>query len=140
MVSRSIEQTPSLVFGDKLDKLHTHTIYRCNQFEILPLTLLSTSHRPSPSIFHIQKAAAMTDPQFLPLPDSFQLQHNQSIPAVGLGTFQIANINNVVYPALTEHRYRHIDTASAYQNEEAVGRAIRESRISRKELFVTTKL
>lgn len=92
----------------------------------------------------------MTDPQFLPLPDSFRLQHNQSIPAVGLGTFQIANINNnnnnndivgdVVYAALTKHGYRHVDTASAYENEKDVGRAIRKSGIPREELFVTTKL
>ena len=36
--------------------------------------------------------------------------------------------------------YRHIDTAAAYVNEEAVGRAIRASGIPRDELFVTTKL
>ncbi len=36
--------------------------------------------------------------------------------------------------------YRSIDTAAAYQNEEAVGRAIRNSGIARDELFITTKL
>ncbi|WP_251042498.1 aldo/keto reductase [Arthrobacter sp. ISL-69] len=36
--------------------------------------------------------------------------------------------------------YRSIDTAAAYQNEEAVGRAIRNSGIARDELFMTTKL
>ena len=36
--------------------------------------------------------------------------------------------------------YRLIDTASAYQNEKAVGDAIKESGINRKELFITTKL
>ena len=36
--------------------------------------------------------------------------------------------------------YRHIDTAAAYKNEEAVGEAIRESGIPREELFITTKL
>ena len=36
--------------------------------------------------------------------------------------------------------YRHLDTAEAYQNEEAVGRAIATSGIPRDELFVTTKL
>lgn len=91
----------------------------------------------------------MTDPQFLPLPNSFRLQHNKSIPAVSLGTFQIANINNinnsnivgdVVYAALTKHGYRHVDTASTYENEKDVGRAICKSQIPREELFVTTKL
>lgn len=86
----------------------------------------------------------MTDP--LPLPSSFKLHNNQSIPAVGLGTFQIADINNnnlaedVVFSALTKHGYRHVDTASAYGNERDVGRAIHRSRIPREELFVTTKL
>lgn len=91
----------------------------------------------------------MIEPPALPLPGSFRLHNNQSIPAVGLGTFQIAdnnNINNnnivedVVFAALTKQGYRHVDTASAYGNEEYVGRAIRKSGIPREELFVTTKL
>ena len=93
----------------------------------------------------------MIDPPALPLPGSFRLHNNQSIPAVGLGTFQIADNNNnnistnnivedVVLAALTKHGYRHIDTASAYGNEKYVGRAIRKSGIPREELFVTTKL
>ena len=36
--------------------------------------------------------------------------------------------------------YRHIDTAQYYANEEAVGRAIRESKLPREEIFVTTKI
>lgn len=36
--------------------------------------------------------------------------------------------------------YRHFDTADGYKNEEEVGRAIRDSGIPRKEIFVTTKL
>lgn len=92
----------------------------------------------------------MIEPPALPLPGSFSLHNNQSIPAVGLGTFQIAdnnnNINNnnivedVVFAALTKQGYRHVDTASAYGNEKYVGRAIRKSGIPREELFVTTKL
>lgn len=102
----------------------------------------------------------MTGPIIIPLPDSFKLHNNQSIPAVGLGTFQIAanhdndkkndhnNNNNdinslvedVVYAALMRHGYRHLDTASAYGNEKEVGRAIRKSGIPRNEVFVTTKL
>lgn len=36
--------------------------------------------------------------------------------------------------------YRHIDTAGGYGNEEAVGKAVRDSGIKREEVFVTTKL
>lgn len=36
--------------------------------------------------------------------------------------------------------YRHIDTAAVYRNEEAVGRAIRDSGLPRESVFVTTKL
>ena len=36
--------------------------------------------------------------------------------------------------------YRHIDTAASYQNEEAVGRGIKQSSITREKLFITTKL
>jgi len=36
--------------------------------------------------------------------------------------------------------YRHIDTARAYGNEENVGRAVRDSKLKREEVFVTSKL
>lgn len=36
--------------------------------------------------------------------------------------------------------YRHFDTADGYQNEEQVGKAIRDSGVPRNEIFVTTKL
>ena len=36
--------------------------------------------------------------------------------------------------------YRHIDTAIHYENEEGVGKAIRESSIPREDIFVTTKI
>lgn len=39
-----------------------------------------------------------------------------------------------------KYGYRHIDTAWGYGNEEAVGKAIRDSGIPREEIFVTTKL
>ncbi len=39
-----------------------------------------------------------------------------------------------------EAGYRHIDTARAYRNEESVGKAIKESGVDRKEIFITTKL
>ncbi len=63
------------------------------------------------------------------------------IPVLGLGTWQLTGKqgHDAVTAAL-EIGYRHIDTATAYGNEEQVGAAIRESGIPRSEIFVTTKL
>lgn len=64
-----------------------------------------------------------------------------SIPAVGLGVYQIDSndCKELVLSALKDG-YRHVDTAKVYGNEEAVGQAIKESGIQRSELFITTKL
>ncbi|KAG8527391.1 uncharacterized protein KY384_007543 [Bacidia gigantensis] len=66
-----------------------------------------------------------------------------SIPAVGLGTWQSDSgderVKDVVSSALRQG-YRHIDCAAAYGNEKEIGEAIRESGVSREELFITTKL
>ena len=76
------------------------------------------------------------------LSDSFDIQ-GISLPAVGLGTFQgdagNGKVKEVVLKAL-KCGYRHIDTASAYGNEQEVGEAIKESGIPRESIFVTTKL
>ncbi|MBM9548248.1 aldo/keto reductase [Leptospira sp. 201903074] len=64
------------------------------------------------------------------------------IPILGFGVFQIpeaAECERCVLDAL-DVGYRLIDTASAYMNEEAVGKAIQKSNIPRKDLFITTKL
>lgn len=61
---------------------------------------------------------------------------------MGFGVYQItdaAQCEQAVYDALMAG-YRLIDTASAYNNEEAVGRAIQRSGVAREELFITTKL
>jgi len=70
-----------------------------------------------------------------------KLNDDHLIPQLGLGVWQIssAKTSDVVLAAL-EARYRHIDTASAYGNEESVGAAIRISGIPRESIFVTTKL
>jgi len=63
------------------------------------------------------------------------------MPMLGLGVWQVPNgveCVNAVRWAL-ELGYRHIDTAQAYGNEESVGRALRDSGVSRDEVFVTTK-
>lgn len=69
------------------------------------------------------------------------LNNGLTMPSVGFGVFQIApeQTKQVVLDAL-QAGYRSIDTAEAYQNEEAVGQAIKDSGIERKELFLTTKL
>ena len=63
------------------------------------------------------------------------------MPILGLGVFQIPDgqTERAVSDALAAG-YRSIDTAAAYRNEEAVGRAIRSSGIAREDLFITTKV
>jgi diketogulonate reductase-like aldo/keto reductase len=77
----------------------------------------------------------------LTLSDRIALNNGVKIPALGLGVFQVPNdvAHRVVLQAL-EVGYRHIDTAAYYQNEEGVGRAVRESGLDRDDVFVTTKL
>jgi 2,5-diketo-D-gluconate reductase A len=64
-----------------------------------------------------------------------------AMPMVGFGTWQLQGRRayEAVRNAL-QVGYRHIDTATMYRNEEEVGRAIADSGLDRKELFVTTKL
>lgn len=64
-----------------------------------------------------------------------------TIPRLGLGTWELRGTGAVegVRDAI-ELGYRHIDTGRAYGNEREVGRAIADSGIDRRELFVTTKL
>lgn len=68
------------------------------------------------------------------------LSNGVQMPMEGFGVFQIPNdaCEAVVLTAL-KTGYRLIDTASSYQNEKAVGEAIRKSGIPREELFITTK-
>ena len=72
---------------------------------------------------------------------SIGLSDDNAIPALGLGVAELsdADTERAVSAAL-EIGYRLIDTASAYGNEAAVGRAIAASGIPRAEIFVTTKL
>lgn len=70
------------------------------------------------------------------------LNNGIEMPILGLGVYQIPDYGECKKTVLDaiEVGYRSIDTASAYQNEEAVGAAIKESGVDRKELFITTKL
>jgi diketogulonate reductase-like aldo/keto reductase len=69
------------------------------------------------------------------------LNDGNTIPVIGLGVAELSDseTEQAVSTAL-EAGYRLIDTASAYGNEEAVGRAIAASGVPREELFITTKL
>ena len=70
------------------------------------------------------------------------LNDGNKIPAVGFGVFMIP-ADGSTYKAVLEALkvgYRHIDTAAAYFNEAEVGKAVRDSGISREEIFVTSKL
>ena len=78
-------------------------------------------------------------------PKTFDLNSNTAIPAVGFGTYLISNDDaEMAISAAIMAGYRHIDTASGYQNEETVGAGIRKglqsAGISRADLFVTAKL
>ena len=72
--------------------------------------------------------------------ETVKLSNGVSMPMEGFGVFQIPEqeCEQVVRNAI-ESGYRLIDTASSYQNEEAVGRAVKTCGIPRGELFITTK-
>jgi diketogulonate reductase-like aldo/keto reductase len=67
--------------------------------------------------------------------------HGAKIPAVGLGTWQLAGetCTRAVIAAL-ECGYRHIDTAKMYGNETEVGQGLKSGGVPRDEIFVTTKV
>ena len=71
-----------------------------------------------------------------------QLNNGMDMPILGFGVFQVTDLaecERAVSDAL-EIGYRLIDTAASYGNEEAVGRALKNSGVRREELFITTKL
>lgn len=74
--------------------------------------------------------------------DTYKLQNGIEIPIIGFGTWKIENPKDAYNSVLEALKagYRHIDTASIYNNEESVGRAINDSGIPRNEIFLTTKL
>lgn len=76
------------------------------------------------------------------LTDTYTLSNGVQIPAIGFGTWQMPNNEDTT--AIVSHAlevgYRHIDTAQAYRNEEAVGRAVKKSDVKREDIFITTKI
>lgn len=74
--------------------------------------------------------------------EMIKLNNGVEMPAAGFGVFQVRDpeeCTRVVLDAI-DAGYRLIDTAQSYGNEEAVGKAIAQSPVSREELFITTKV
>ncbi|MCH4053344.1 MAG: aldo/keto reductase [Atopobiaceae bacterium] len=70
-----------------------------------------------------------------------KMNDGNTIPALGYGTFQMTSEQVAkALPQAIELGYRHIDTANAYYNEVAVGKAIADSGVDRSNIFLTTKL
>jgi len=71
-----------------------------------------------------------------------RLNNGVEMPILGFGVFQVTDLaecERSVVDAINTG-YRLIDTAASYGNEEAVGRAIKNSGVKRDELFITTKV
>ena len=70
-----------------------------------------------------------------------KLNNDVEMPIEGLGTFLMTPAEaEAAATAALAAGYEHIDTANAYMNERAVGRAIAKSGIARDKIFVSTKL
>jgi len=74
--------------------------------------------------------------------DTFTLNNGVKMPMLGLGVWLAEDSDELItaIQAAAEAGYIHIDTASGYGNEEAVGKGIRKAGFRREEIFVTTKL
>lgn len=73
--------------------------------------------------------------------ETFQLNNQTTIPAIGFGVFMILNHGPAYDATLAALKagYRHIDTAAGYMNESDVGKAIKDSGIAREEIYITSK-
>lgn len=73
--------------------------------------------------------------------ESVKLNNGKYIPTIGFGTSLITGEECIrIIKTSIEVGYRHIDTASAYKNEVEIGKAIKQSKVDRKELFITSKV
>ena len=73
---------------------------------------------------------------------TFKLYNGGTIPAIGLGVFQLKRGKETVDTVLNalDCGYRLIDTARVYFNESSVGEAIKKTELKREEIFVSTKM
>lgn len=79
-----------------------------------------------------------------PLPDRvprLRMNDGREIPQLGLGVYKVSDAEaaEVVRTAL-DAGYRHVDTATLYENERGVGEGLRASGLDRDDVFVTTKV
>lgn len=77
----------------------------------------------------------------LPITDRVRLNDDREIPTIGFGTYRLTGEagHRAMVDAI-DAGYRHVDTATFYNNETEVGRAIRDSGVPRKNFWITTKL
>lgn len=73
------------------------------------------------------------------------LENGQKFPRIGFGSYGIdeEQVEELFYKALTELKINHIDTAWAYHNEEAVGKALQRAfkdGVKREDVWITSKL
>lgn len=73
--------------------------------------------------------------------ENIKLNNETYIPSIGFGTSLVTGeeCTKIIKKAI-ELGYRHIDTASVYENEKEIGEGIKQSKIDRKELFITSKV
>lgn len=71
----------------------------------------------------------------------YKLNNGNKIPVIGFGTYKAKEDEGIAaVKKAIDTGYRLIDTAARYENEEAVGKAIKQSGVAREELMITTKL
>ena len=71
----------------------------------------------------------------------YVLSNGVKIPKIGLGTWQSSKEDTYnACMAAIKAGYKHIDTAYVYENEDSVGRALKDSKVKREDIFITTKL
>lgn len=70
------------------------------------------------------------------------LNDGYKIPQVGLGVWKVKDQSefNTAFNAAMAAGYRHVDSAQAYDNEQFLGEAVRQSGLKREEIFITTKI
>ena len=70
--------------------------------------------------------------------EEFKLNDGSQIPKIGFGTYKIKGYQGVqAISQAIENGYRLLDSAARYENEGALGKAIRSSSVKRSQLFVT---
>lgn len=73
--------------------------------------------------------------------EEFKLNDGNQIPKIGFGTYKIKGYQGArAISQAIENGYRLLDSAARYENEGALGKAIRSSSVARSQLFVTSKL